>query len=102
MVQSNTGLDPTGGWKMPLDLWLADKGDPARTPPAAASTSTPSTPRSPEEWLRELAHEYGHTAFPGLGGFTKTDDTRGPMGNWENCFSSSGSPPPTRTGSLGQ
>lgn len=28
----------------------------------------------PGEWLRELAHEYGHIALPGIGGFTRTDD----------------------------
>jgi hypothetical protein len=32
------------------------------------------TPRAPAEWLREAAHEYGHIAFPGMGGFTKTED----------------------------
>jgi hypothetical protein len=30
--------------------------------------------RSPGEWLREIAHEYGHMALPGIGGFNETDD----------------------------
>jgi hypothetical protein len=75
VVQANTGLDPTGSWKTPLDLWLAEKGNPgAHSAGRSLYLYSLHTPRAPEEWLRELAHEYGHTALPGLGGFTKTED----------------------------
>ena len=32
------------------------------------------TSRPPAEWWRELAHEYGHVALPGIGGYADTDD----------------------------
>lgn len=75
VVKGQMGFDPTGEWKTPIDVWLAEGG-----PPGAHSAGRSiylyaiKTPRAPEEWLRELAHEYGHIALPGLGGFTKTDD----------------------------
>lgn len=31
------------------------------------------TPRAPAEWLRELAHEYGHATLPTLGPFSKPE-----------------------------
>jgi hypothetical protein len=75
VVKAAMGFDPTGEWKTPVDVWLAEDG-PAGGHSAGRSIYLYSvtTPRSPEEWLRELAHEYGHTALPGMGGFTKTDD----------------------------
>ena len=75
VVKGQMGFDPTGGWSTPVDVWLAEGG-----PPGAHSAGrniylySIKTARAPEEWLRELAHEYGHIALPGLGGFTKTDD----------------------------
>ncbi len=35
--------------------------------------------RSPEEWLREITHEYGHYALPGVTGFTSPEA-------WANGF----------------
>jgi hypothetical protein len=73
-VRGTIGLDPTKG-KGPLDVWLCERG-----PPGAFSAGTSlylhavGTQRDAPEWLREVAHEYGHAALPGLGGFTKTDD----------------------------
>ncbi|MFQ6099126.1 MAG: tetratricopeptide repeat protein, partial [Armatimonadota bacterium] len=33
------------------------------------------TPREPIEWLREVAHEYGHLVLPRIGDFVEPDDT---------------------------
>jgi len=32
------------------------------------------TERQPAEWIRELAHEYGHEVIPGIGGFAKPEE----------------------------
>ncbi len=69
------GLDPTKPWGDPVDVWVTNKGQPgARAQGRAIYLYSAKTSRSAGEWLRELAHEYGHVTFPGLGGFTETDD----------------------------
>src|SRR5574340_253530 len=73
-VRGTLGFDPTKG-KGPLDVWLCEQGPPgAFGAGASIYLQAVATEREPSEWLRELAHEYGHTALPGLGGFTRTDD----------------------------
>lgn len=75
VVQAHTHLDPTGNWKTPVDLWLAEQGHPGgHSSGRSVYLYSIHTSRAPEEWLRELAHEYGHTTLPGIGGFTRTDD----------------------------
>ncbi len=67
--------DPTRPWGQPIDLWLTERGEPgARAVGRDVYLYATNTPRPPEEWWRELAHEYGHVALPGIGGFTDTDD----------------------------
>jgi len=67
--------DPTRPWGQPVDLWLTERGEPgARAMGRDVYLYATGTPRAPEEWWRELAHEYGHVALPGIGGFTETDD----------------------------
>jgi hypothetical protein len=69
------GFDPTKPWGDPVDVWVTNKGQPgARAQGRAIYLYAAGTPRPPGEWLREVAHEYGHVSFPGLGGFTQTDD----------------------------
>ncbi|MCJ7822174.1 MAG: hypothetical protein MUQ26_03675 [Armatimonadetes bacterium] len=69
------GLDPTKPWGDPVDVWVTNKGQPgARAQGRAIYLYSAKTPRPAGEWLREIAHEYGHVSFPGLGGFTETDD----------------------------
>jgi hypothetical protein len=68
-------VDPTQPWADPVDLWLMDAGEPgAFTAGRSIYLYSVKTPRSPGEWLRELAHEYGHVSLPGIGGFVDTDD----------------------------
>ncbi len=75
LVKERLGFDPTGRWGDPIDLWLTSKGEPgARAQGRSIYIYTAHTPRVPGEWLREIAHEYGHVSFPGLGGFEDTDD----------------------------
>jgi len=67
--------DPTRPWGQPIDLWISEQGDPgARAVGRDIYLYATKTPRAPAEWWRELAHEYGHVALPGIGGFTDTDD----------------------------
>jgi hypothetical protein len=69
------GCDPTRPWGQPVDVWLMDEGEPgARAVGRSMYLYAVKTPREPSEWVREVAHEYGHIALPGIGGFTDTDD----------------------------
>jgi len=66
--------DPTAAGE-PVDMWLTDQGSPgARSIGNSIYLYAASTPRTSAEWLREIAHEYGHIALPGIGGFTSSDD----------------------------
>ncbi len=68
------GCDPTAGGKL-VDVWLGTRGRPgARAVGGSVYLYSVGTPRAPAEWVRQVAHEYGHVALPGIGGFTETDD----------------------------
>jgi hypothetical protein len=74
IVPRRLRMPPARGTR-PLDIWLAEQGEPgARTVGRDIFVYGIGVDRTPEEWLREVAHEFGHAALPGLGGFTKTDD----------------------------
>jgi hypothetical protein len=74
-------LDSAQTWRQPLDLWLAPDGPPgARSAHNGIYLYATTTPRQGTEWWRELAHEYGHLALPGVGGFAATDDA------WANGY----------------
>jgi len=63
------------GWEQPMDVWLCQQGQPgARSIGRDIYLYSTGTARAPTEWFRELAHECGHVAFPGVGGFTDSDD----------------------------
>jgi hypothetical protein len=67
--------DPTRPQGGPIDLWLASEGQPgARANGRSLYLYSVGTERTPAEWLREVAHEYGHLSLPGIGGFTQTND----------------------------
>lgn len=75
LVSARLHFDPTKPWGDPVDVWVTQKGEPgARAQGHSIYLYASQAPRAPEEWLRELAHEYGHVALPGVGGFTNTDD----------------------------
>lgn len=87
VTQERLGADPSrssrGRSQRPVEVWVCEGGEPGL--PAAPVKGARSVgrdiylysagiTRAPAEWFRELAHEYGHVAFPGIGGFTDTDD----------------------------
>lgn len=75
LAREQLGFDPTRPWGDPVDVWVTNKGEPgARAQGSSIYLYAAKTERAPGEWLRELAHEYGHVSFPGIGGFTATDD----------------------------
>jgi hypothetical protein len=55
-------------------LWLAREGMPGgEESDENIWLFAIDTPRAPAEWLRELAHEYGHATLPTLGPFAKPE-----------------------------
>jgi hypothetical protein len=75
LAREQLSFDPTAPWGDPVDLWVTNKGEPgARAQGSSIYLYAAKIERAPGEWLRELAHEYGHVSFPGIGGFTETDD----------------------------
>jgi tetratricopeptide (TPR) repeat protein len=60
--------------RSPLTVWVTDEG------PAGAESwganiyvCAASTPRAPAEWVRQLLHEYGHAALPGIDHFREPE-----------------------------
>ena len=75
LAREQLGFDPTRPWGDPVDIWVTSKGEPgARAQGRSIYLYAAKTERPPGEWLREIAHEYGHVSFPGIGGFTETSD----------------------------
>jgi hypothetical protein len=75
LAREQLGFDPTRPWGEPVDIWVTNKGEPgARAQGRSIYLYAAKTERPPGEWLREIAHEYGHVSFPGIGGFTETSD----------------------------
>jgi len=75
LVREHLGCDPTLVRRRPIDVWVTQKGPlGARAVGTDIYAYAAHVPRPPEEWLRVVAHEYGHVSFPGIGGFDATDD----------------------------
>lgn len=58
----------------PTDVWLCEGGSAGAEQPANAPAhlyfyDINNPKRTPLEWLREIAHEYGHLTLPGIDGF---------------------------------
>jgi len=58
----------------PTDVWLCEGGaagaeQPANAPAHLYFYDLNNPKRTPLEWLREIAHEYGHLTLPGIDGF---------------------------------
>ncbi|MCS6862245.1 MAG: hypothetical protein NZT92_18220, partial [Abditibacteriales bacterium] len=58
----------------PTDVWLCEGGtagaeQPANAPAHLYFYDINNPQRTPLEWLREIAHEYGHLTLPGIDGF---------------------------------
>jgi len=68
-------VDPTRPTGEPIGLWVTARGKPgARSLGHDIYLYAATIERRSTEWLREIAHEYGHMCLPGIGGFVKTDD----------------------------
>jgi hypothetical protein len=72
LPKSETTMPPHAPWS--VNIWLAEKGR------AGGETDNDNiylfevgTPRSSAEWVREIAHEYGHETLPVVGGYTKPE-----------------------------
>jgi len=67
--------DPTRPGGQPIELWLTRDGQPgAHSVGRNLYLYAMGVQRKPAEWLREIAHEYGHMSLPGLDGFVDSDD----------------------------
>jgi hypothetical protein len=74
-TRAHMRIDPTQPWGDVIDLWLMEGGEPgALTVGRSIYLYSVGTERPGAEWLRQLAHEYGHVSLPGIGKFTDTDD----------------------------
>jgi len=74
-ARGRLGVDPTRPHAQPVAVWLAEHGEAgARAVGRTIYLYAAGAPRAPAEWVRQLAHEYGHVALPGIGGFSETDD----------------------------
>ncbi|HEX2952187.1 MAG TPA: hypothetical protein VHV83_21850 [Armatimonadota bacterium] len=85
-VDAYTGLASRFSDKGVVNVWLTEKGNPG----AEASSENlyvynVGTPRVGMEWVRELAHEYGHLVLPPVGGYKSPEwSANGSLG--ENLF----------------
>jgi hypothetical protein len=75
LTRAYTGLSPLFAHDDGvINVWLAEKGE------AGGEAYNDNiylhevgVPRSPFEWTRELAHEYGHQVLPAVGGYTQPE-----------------------------
>jgi hypothetical protein len=57
-----------------INVWLAEKGQPGgEAYNDNIYLQEVGTPRKPAEWVREVAHEYGHQMLPAVGGYTQPE-----------------------------
>jgi len=74
LQQAYTGLAPRFAEDGAINVWLTEKGDAGgEAYDNNIYLYNVSVPRSPTEWTREIAHEYGHQTMPPVGGYTKPE-----------------------------
>jgi hypothetical protein len=66
----------------PVDVWLCEDGKPgAQSSGSNIHIFSAGTHRAPEEWVRQLCHEFGHAALPGVDHFPEPEPwSNGAMG----------------------
>jgi hypothetical protein len=66
----------------PVDIWLCEDGKPgAQSSGSNIYVLSAGAHRTPEEWVRQLCHEFGHIALPGVDHFPEPEPwCNGPMG----------------------
>jgi len=81
-LQAYTGLTPRFTTDGVNNVWLTEKGAAGgETYDDSIYLYNVGVPRSPTEWVRELAHEYGHEVLPPVGGYTMPEwDANGYLG----------------------
>jgi hypothetical protein len=58
----------------PIDVWLCEEGKPgAQSSGSNIYILSAGTRRPPEEWIRQLCHEFGHVALPGVNHFPQPE-----------------------------
>jgi len=74
LLHAYTGLSPLFAPDGVVNVWLAEKGDAGgEAYNENIYLQEVGVPRAPGEWVRELAHEYGHQTFPVVGGYVKPE-----------------------------
>ncbi|MHB0938685.1 MAG: tetratricopeptide repeat protein [Armatimonadota bacterium] len=74
LLQAYTGLTPRFTPTGALNVWLTEKGEPGgEAYDDNIYLYNAGTPRTPYEWAREIAHEYGHETIPPVGGYAKPE-----------------------------
>lgn len=73
-LQAYTDLTPRFTDDGAINVWLTEKGEPGgETYDDSIYFYSAGVPRTPTEWVRQLAHEYGHEVLPPVGGYTKPE-----------------------------
>jgi len=73
-LQAYTGMAPRFTNDGVINIWLTEKGEPGgETYDDSIYFYNAGMPRTPLEWVRELAHEYGHEVLPPVGGYAKPE-----------------------------
>ncbi len=74
LVRAYTGYGPRFASNGVMNVWLAEKGQAGgEALDDNIYLQEVGTPRSDAEWVRELAHEYGHSTLPVVGGYTRPE-----------------------------
>lgn len=74
-VKAYMGVSPRWTDDGALNVWLTEAGDPGAEATAEnIYLYNLATPRNPEEWIRELTHEYGHLALKPVGGYSQPEE----------------------------
>jgi hypothetical protein len=74
VMQAYTDLTPRFSEDGVVNVWLTEKGEPGgESLDQQIYLYNIGTPRSAAEWVRELAHEYGHQTLPPVGGYDQPE-----------------------------